>query len=76
MVSEFRPVGQQTIAVDKGDSNKVYATLLVNEMKLPGLYVVIWDSRTVSGNRVTSGLYFAVLEQFHQKTVSKLLLVT
>ncbi len=68
----FEP-GQVTLNIYNIGGEKI--TTLVNETKLPGLYHVVWDGRTVGGNSAVTGVYFAVLQQLHQKQVRKLLLV-
>lgn len=48
---------------------------LVNELKTPGNYSVVWDGKNDIGNRVPSGVYFYKLEMDGVSLVKKMMLV-
>ena len=48
---------------------------LVNEVKLPGEYKVVWDGKDEKGNSLSSGVYFYRLEIGDRSEVKKMLLV-
>ncbi len=48
---------------------------LVNEMKTPGQYSVMWDSKNSSGTIVSSGIYFYRLETGDFVDIKKMVLV-
>jgi len=46
---------------------------LVNEVKAPGVYVVYWDGNNRTGIKVSSGIYFCILETEKDNFVKKIL---
>jgi hypothetical protein len=48
---------------------------LVDEVKLPGEYEIIWDGKDDKGNEVTSGIYFYKLQTKNFSQTKKMLLV-
>jgi len=70
----FNPVTRIQYTVGSEQTQPIHATLkiynllgqlvktLVNEPKEPGTYEVIWDGRDERGDKVSSGVYFYMLE--------------
>jgi len=46
---------------------------LVNEVKAPGVYVVYWDGNNRTGIKVSSGIYFCILETEKYNFMKKIL---
>jgi len=48
---------------------------LVDEIKQPGQYEIMWDGRDSTGSAVTSGLYFCRIENGESSRMIKLTLL-